>query len=191
MDEIAAAAGRDPVELRMQLLKDAPRHRNVLSIAAEKSEWGKAKSGDVFQGVALQGFHHTPAAMVAEISISDNGQVSVQRVVCAVDCGTVINPKIVEAQMIGGIVFGLIATLKSAISIKNGSVQEGNFDEFPLLRMGEVPIVDVTIVDSTEPPSGIGETGVPPIAPAVTNAIFAATGKRIRSLPVDFTALAG
>ena len=191
MDEIAAASGRDPVELRMQLLKDAPRHRHVLKLAADKSKWGRVKSQGIFQGIALQGFHDTPAAMVADVSVADNGRVTVRRVVCAVDCGTVINPKIVEAQLIGGIIFGLTATLKSSITVEMGRIQQTNFDEFPLLRMDEVPHIDVFVADSSEPPSGIGEVGVPPIAPAVTNAIFAATGKRVRSLPVDYDWLAG
>jgi CO/xanthine dehydrogenase Mo-binding subunit len=191
MDEIAAASGMDPVDLREQLLKEAPRHRNVLRIVAEKSGWGKSKSAGVFQGVALQAFHNTPVAMVADISVADDGRVTVHKVVCAVDCGTVINPKIVEAQLIGGIVFGLTATLKSSITVEKGRVQQSNFDEFPLLRMDEVPKVDVYIAESKEPPSGIGEVGVPPIAPAVTNAIFTATAKRLRSLPVDYDKLAG
>jgi isoquinoline 1-oxidoreductase beta subunit len=190
MDEIAAASGLDPVELRMQLLKNAPRYRNVLRIAAEKSGWGKLKSAGVFQGVALQAFHNTPVAMVADISVSDNGRVGVHRVVCAVDCGTVINPKIVEAQMVSGIVFGLTATLKSSITVEKGRIQQSNFDDFPLLRMNEVPKIEVYIAASKEPPSGIGEAGVPPIAPAVTNALFAATGKRVRSLPLGDDTLA-
>jgi len=129
--------------------------------------------------------------MVANVSVAGDGQVTVHRVVCAVDCGTVINPKIVEAQMIGGIVFGLTATLKSLITVDKGRVQQGNFDDFALLRMDEVPKIDVHLAASNKPPSGIGEVGVPPIAPAVINAIFAATGKRLRSLPVDFDKLAG
>ena len=191
MDEIAAASGIDPIELRMQLLKDAPRHRNVLEIAAKKSGWGKAQSSGIFQGVALQAFHNTPTAMVADVSVADDGQVTVLRVVCAVDCGIVINPKIVQAQLIGGIIFGLTATMKSFISVEKGRVQQSNFDDFQLLRMDEVPKVDVYIAKSKEPPTGIGEVGVPPIAPAVTNAIFAATGKRVRSLPVAYDKLAG
>lgn len=191
MDEIAAASGKDPIELRLQLLKNAPRHRQVLKIAAEKSGWGKQASTGVYQGVALQAFHNTPAAMVADISVGADGQVAVHRVVCVVDCGTVINPKIVEAQLIGGIIFGLTATLKSSITVEKGRVRQINFDEFPILRMDEVPKVDVHTIESAEPPSGIGEVGVPPVAPAVTNAIFAATGNRVRSLPVDHGQLVG
>jgi len=191
MDEIAKAGHKDPIELRLQLLNEAPRHRHVLKLAAEKSGWGKSRPAGVYQGVALQEFHDTPAAMVADISVADNGRVKVHRVVCAVDCGTVINPKIVEAQLVGGVIFGLTATLKGSITVEKGRVQQSNFDEFPLLRIDEAPQVDVYIADSKNPPSGIGEVGVPPIAPAVTNAIFAATGKRIRSLPVDPADLGG
>jgi isoquinoline 1-oxidoreductase subunit beta len=124
-------------------------------------------------------------AMVANISVADDGKVTVHKVVCAVDCGMVINPKIVEAQLIGGVVFGLTAALKGSITVEKGRVQQGNFDAFPLLRMDEVPKVDVYIAESEAAPTGIGEVGVPPVAPAITNAIFAATGKRLRSLPVD------
>ena len=191
MDEIAVAGGMDPIELRLKLLSKAPRHGGVLKLAAEKSGWGKSRPAGIFQGVALQDFHDTPAAMVADVSVSDKGRVKVHRVVCAVDCGIVINPRIVEAQLVSGVVFGLTATLKSSITIEKGRVQQSNFDDFPLMRMDEVPQVDVFIADSKEPPSGIGEVGVPPIAPAITNAIFAATGKRIRSLPVNPAELAG
>ena len=191
MDEIAAAGHKDPIDLRLQLLKEAPRHRHVLELAAEKSGWSKSRPTCVYQGIALQEFHDTPAAMVANISVSDSGRVRVLRVVCAVDCGTVINPKIVEAQLVSGVIFGLTATLKGSITVEKGLVQQSNFDEFPLLRMDEAPQVDVYIADSKNPPSGIGEVGVPPIAPAVVNAIFAATGKRIRSLPVNPAELAG
>ena len=191
LDEIAVASKMDPVELRMQLLKDAPRYRNVLRLAAKESGWRKSKSTGVFQGIALQAFHDTPAAMVADISVADNGGITVHRVVCAVDCGTVINPKIVESQITSGIVFGLTATLKSSITVEKGRVQQSNFDEFPILRMDEAPKIDVFIAKSKQPPTGIGEVGVPPIAPAVTNAIFAATGRRVRSLPVDRDFLVG
>jgi CO/xanthine dehydrogenase Mo-binding subunit len=191
VDEIAAFSGMDPVALRLELLKEMPRYSNVLQIAASKSGWGQPAAAGVFQGVALHAFHQTPVAIVADVSVNQDGRVNVHRVVCAVDCGTVINPKIVEAQLVGGVVFGLTATLKSSITVEKGQVQETNFDSFPLLRIDEMPQVEVHIVDSTQPPSGIGEVGVPPISPAVTNAIFAATGKRIRSLPVNDQQLAG
>ena len=185
IDEIAAASGQDPVSLRLQLLKGTPKHLNVLKLAAEKAGWGRRLPGGRYQGIAVHAFHDTPAAMVAEVSVGRDGQVTVHRVVCAVDCGTVINLKSIEAQLAGGIAFGISATLKSSVSIKDNRIQESNFDDFPILQINEMPRVDVHIVKSTEPPAGIGEVGVPPIAPAVTNAIFAATGKRIRKIPVD------
>jgi isoquinoline 1-oxidoreductase beta subunit len=184
MDEIARAAGKDPYELRYELLSNAPKHRGVLKLAAEKAGWGNKLPEGVFRGIAVHAFHDTPAAMVAEISVDRKGGVKVHRVVAAVDCGIVINPKIVEAQMVGGIAFGLTAVLKGKVTIKKGRVQQSNFDNFPLLRMDEMPKVEVHIVASTNPPTGIGEVPVPPIGPAVTNAIFAATGKRIRTIPV-------
>ena len=185
MDEIADASGLDPVDLRMRLLKDAPRHRRVVQLAAEKSGWGRPNSSGIFQGIALHAFHDTPVAMVSDVSVDSDGRINVHRVVCAVDCGTVINPRIVEAQLIGGVVFGLTATLKGSITVEKGRVQQTNFDEFPLLRMDEMPKVEVYTADSNRPPTGIGEVGVPPVSPAVTNAVFSATGKRIRSLPVN------
>jgi len=191
MDEIAAATGRDPVELRVRLLHDVPRHRTVLETAAGKADWGKRLPDGVFRGVALHAFHGTPVAMVAEISVEKGGRVRVHRVVCAVDCGIAVNPKMVEAQIAGGVVFGLTATLKSSLRIKEGRVRESNFHDFPILRMNETPKVEVHIIKSVSPPTGIGEVGVPPIGPAVTNALFQATGKRIRTLPVDAAELTG
>ena len=123
-------------------------------------------------------------AQVAEVSVAVDGKIRVHRVVCAVDCGTVVNPDIVRAQMEGGIVFGLSAALKSGISIESGRVVQSNFHDYPILRFEEMPTVDVHIVPSSEPPSGIGEMGVPPIAPALANAVYAATGKRVRHLPI-------
>ncbi len=185
LDELAAAAGRDPYEYRLKLLDGRPRLLNVLKLAAEKSEWGRPLEDGVYRGIAAHEFHHTLLSCVVEASVGKKGRVKVHRVICAVDCGIVINPKIVEAQIRGGIVFGLTATLKSAVSIKKGRVQQGNFDDFPLLRMDEMPQIDVYIVPSTEPPTGIGESAVPMIAPAVTNAVYAATGKRVRKIPID------
>lgn len=185
LDEIATASGRDPVDLRLHLLKEAPKQRGVLELAVDRAGWGRRLPEGVFQGVALHTFHGTPVAMVAEVSVGTGGRVRVHRVVSAVDCGTAVNPKMVKAQIRGGVVFGLTAAIKSAVSIGKGRVRESNFHDFPLLRMDETPHVDVHIVPSTEPPTGIGETGVPPVAPAVTNALYRATGKRIRRLPVD------
>jgi CO/xanthine dehydrogenase Mo-binding subunit len=185
IDEIAAASGKDPVDLRLRLLRDAPRHRAVLEVAAAKAGWGRRPPEGIFRGVALHAFHGTPVAMVADVSVEKNGRVRVHRVVCGVECGTAVNPRMVEAQIAGGVVFGLTATLKSSVSIKNGRVREANFDDFPILRMRETPRVETHIVKSTAPPNGVGEAGVPPVAPAVANGLFQATGIRIRSLPVN------
>jgi len=185
IDEIAAASGKDPFDLRFELLRKAPKRRGALKLAATKAGWGKKPPEGIFRGIAVHDFHHTACAMVVELSVGRDGNVKVHRVICAVDCGIVINPELVEAQMAGGIAFGLTATLKSSVSIKNGRVEQSNFDDFPLLRMDEMPKVEVHIVPSTDPPTGIGEVPVPPIAPAVTNAVFAATGKRLRTIPID------
>jgi isoquinoline 1-oxidoreductase beta subunit len=184
MDEIAAAAGKDPVQLRLELLRDSPKRKAVLEMAADKAGWDRPALEGVHRGVAVHQFHDTPAAMVVEVSVSDDGLVTVHRVVCAVHCGIVINPKIVEAQMIGGIAFGLSAALKSSITFRNGRAEQSNFDDFPIVRMDDMPQTEVHIVPSADPPTGIGEVAVPPIAPAVANGIYAATGKRIRKLPI-------
>jgi CO/xanthine dehydrogenase Mo-binding subunit len=185
MDEIAIAAGKDPFVLRMELLKGEPRLQNVLKLAAEKAGWGSSPPEGLYRGLAALNFHQTMLAFVVEISVDKNEGVRVHRVICALDCGIVINPKIVEAQIKGGIVFGLTATLKSKITIQNSQVVQRNFDDFPLLRMDEMPEVQVHIVPSMDPPHGIGESAVPLIGPAVANAVYAATGKRIRKLPIS------
>jgi isoquinoline 1-oxidoreductase beta subunit len=185
VDELAAAGGKDPLEVRRRLLKDSPRALTVLNLAAEKAGWGKAGAGR-FQGVALVNNIGSFTAEVAEIEIR-KGKPRVVRVVCAVDCGRVVNPAIVKQQMESGIVYGLTAALKGAITIHQGRVQQANFDKYEMLRIDEMPPIEVHIVSSTEEPGGVGEASVPPIAPAVGNAIFAATGKRVRSLPISFT----
>jgi len=190
IDECAAAAKADPFEYRRGLLANAPRHRGVLELAAAKAGWGTAppSGGGRARGIAVFKSFESFVAQVAEVSVSPAGEVRVHRVVCAVDCGMYVNPDTVEAQMQGGIVFGLTAALKGAITIDKGRVQQGNFDDYEMLRMNEMPVVEVYIVPSTEAPGGIGEPGTPPIAPAVCNAIFAATGKRIRKLPIGTVA---
>ncbi len=185
MDEIAAASGRDPLDLRLQLLKRSPELTKVLSRAAERAGWGNPTQMGAARGLSVHNFHGTAVATVAEVSIDSSGRIKVPRVVCAVDCGIVINPRIVEQQISGGIAFGLTATLKSAVTIRNGRLEQTNLDSFPLLNMNEMPEVDVLIVPSSRHPSGIGEVSVPGIAPAVCNAVFEATGKRFRSLPLD------
>jgi len=183
MDEIAHAAGKDPVEFRLALLKDKPRHAAVLRLAAEKAGWGAPAPAGRFRGVAVAESFRSYVAQVAEISISKPGLPRVHRVVCAVDCGVAVNPDQVRAQMEGGIGFGLGAILKSRITLDKGRIVEGNFDGYDVLRIDEMPSVEVHIVKSSAPPTGVGEPGVPPIGPAVANAMFNATGKRIRILP--------
>jgi isoquinoline 1-oxidoreductase beta subunit len=183
MDELAAAGGKDPVELRRKLLAQNPRLLGVLELAAQKADWGKPLPAGRFRGVAVVNNVGSYTAQVAEVSLNQ-GKVRVHRVVCAVDCGHVVNPAIVEQQIRSAIVYGLTAALKGEITIDKGRVQQANFNTYDMLRIDESPVVDVHIVTSTENPGGIGEAGVPAIAPAVCNAVFAATGKRIRRLPI-------
>jgi isoquinoline 1-oxidoreductase subunit beta len=183
VDEMAAATGKDPYEFRRRLLAKQPRHLGVLDLAAQKAGWGTPLPAGRFRGIAVVQAFDTYVAEVAEISL-DKGSLRVHRVVCAVDCGRVCNPATVEAQMQGSVVFGLSAALKGEITIERGRVQQSNFHDYDLLRMNEMPVVDVHVVRSEEAPTGCGEPGVPPIAPAVCNAIFAATRKRIRRLPI-------
>lgn len=184
IDELAHAAGKDPYEYRKSLLAKAPRHAAVLAMAAEKAGWGTPIAAGRSRGIAMHESFGSHVAEVAEVSVAPDGSVRVHRVVCAVDCGAVVNPLTVEAQMQSGIVFGLTAALYGEITIQHGGAVQGNFDAYRMLRMPEMPVVEVHIVPSTEPPGGVGEPGTPPIAPAVANAVFAATGKRIRRLPI-------
>lgn len=188
IDELAAAAGADPYEFRRALLKKHPRHLGVLRLAAEKAGWStplRAGTGERRgRGIAVVQSFNSYVAQVAEVTVKSDGTLRVDRVVCAVDCGLAINPDVIRAQMEGGIGYGLAAALHSAITLDNGVVQETNFHQYAPLRMSEMPRVEVHIVPSPEPPTGVGEPGTPVIAPAVANAIFAATGKRIRKLPI-------
>ena len=183
IDELARAAGKDPVAFRRELLRDHPRHLGVLNLAAEKAGWGAPLPEGRFRGVAVHESFNTYVAQVAEISLREGGGIEVERVVCAVDCGIPINPDIIRAQMEGGIGFGLGAVLKSEITLDQGRVEQANFDSYQVLTIEEMPKVEVHIVPSTESPTGVGEPGVPPIGPAVANAVQAATGKAIRALP--------
>ncbi|MFO1035983.1 MAG: xanthine dehydrogenase family protein molybdopterin-binding subunit [Geminicoccaceae bacterium] len=185
IDELAAAAGKDPVDHRRALLEKAPRARAVLDLAAEKAGWGEKLPAGKGRGVALVLGFDTYIAQVAEVAVAGDGSVRVERVVCAVDCGTVVNPDTVAAQMQGGIMYGLTAALHGEITLKDGRVEQANFDTYPILRIDEAPKVEVHIVPSEEAPGGIGEPGTATIAPAVVNAVFAATGKRLRKLPID------
>jgi isoquinoline 1-oxidoreductase beta subunit len=183
IDELADAAGKDPVEYRRRLLQKHPRHLGVLDVAAEKAGWGRALPSGQARGVAVHESFGSFAAQVAEVSMH-RGRIRVHRVVCAIDCGIAVNPEAIVAQMESGIAYGLAAALHSALHIKNGRVQESNFHDYRVLRLSEMPVVEVHIVPSTEKPGGIGEVGVPPIAPAVANAVFALTGQRLRELPL-------
>jgi isoquinoline 1-oxidoreductase beta subunit len=184
IDEAAHAAGKDPVAFRRALLAKHPRHRGVLDLVAAKAGWGKALPAGHGLGVALHESFGSFVAQVAEVSVTAKGAIRVHRVVCAVDCGRIVNPDTVAAQMESGIIFGLSAALHGAITLKDGRVEQDNFDGYPIARMNEAPRIEVHIVQSSEPPGGVGEPGVPPLAPAVANALFAVTGTRLRSLPM-------
>lgn len=191
MDELAHAAGIDPYEFRGRLLGDHPRHRAVLDLAAQKAGWGGSLRDGRGRGIAVHKSFGSFVAQAVEASVGRDGKVRVHKVVCAVDCGRVTNPNTVEAQMEGGIVFGLTAALYGAITLKDGRVEQSNFHDYPMLTIKEMPKVEVHIVQSDAPPSGVGEPGTPPIAPAVANAVFAVTGKRVRRLPIPSEELKG
>jgi isoquinoline 1-oxidoreductase subunit beta len=190
LDEVAHAGGKDPYELRRKLLVNQPRMLGVLDLAAQKANWGSKLPPGLARGIAGHFSFDSYVAQVVEASVAKNGEVRVHRVVCAVDCGMVINPDTVKAQMEGGIVFGLTAALKTEITLKNGKVEQSNFHDYQMLRIFESPRIEVYIVPSTVNPTGVGEPGVPPVAPALANAIFAATGKRVRRLPIRASDLA-
>jgi isoquinoline 1-oxidoreductase subunit beta len=183
-DELAHAGGKDPYELRRALLAKQPRMLGVLELVAQKANWGTTPAAGRGRGIATHFSFDSYVAQVAEVSVDKDGSVRVHRVVCAVDCGRVVNPDTVKAQMEGGINFGLTAALKSEITFDRGRVQQRNFHDYQMLRINEAPQIEVYIVPSTEKPTGVGEPSVPPVAPAVVNAIFAATGKRVRKLPI-------
>jgi isoquinoline 1-oxidoreductase beta subunit len=193
MDELAAAAKQDAVAYRRALLDKTPRAKAVLELAAEKAGWGQplpaTSAARVGRGVSVQFAFATYMAHVAEVEVSKDGAVRVRRVVCAVDCGTVVNPDTVRAQIQSAVNFGITAALYGKITLKDGRVEQTNFDSYQILRMNEAPAIEVHIVQSSEPPGGMGEAGTSAIVPAVANAIFAATGKRLRKLPVDTVAL--
>jgi isoquinoline 1-oxidoreductase beta subunit len=191
MDELAHAAKKDPLAFRLALLKDKPRHAGVLKLAADKAGWSKALPKGRARGIALAESFNTYVAQVAEIHLAEDGTVQVDRVVVAVDCGQAVNPDIVRAQMEGGVGFALSAALYSELTLDKGVVGQSNFDGFEVLRIDKMPKLEVHIVPSREKPTGVGEPGVPPLAPAVANAVAALTGKRIRTLPIAKTNLKG
>jgi isoquinoline 1-oxidoreductase beta subunit len=183
LDELAQAAGRDPFELRRELLAKHPRHKAVLELAAEKAGWGKPLPAGRARGIAVHESFASYVANVVEVTLGKNGLPKVERVVCAVDCGIAINPDVVRAQMEGGIGFGLGAALYGEITLDKGKVAQSNFHDYRPLRMDDMPRVEVHIVPSAEAPTGVGEPGVPCVAPAVANAFFHLTGQRVRRLP--------
>ena len=185
IDELAAAAKKDPVDYRLALLAGSPRAKAVLRLAAEKAGWGRPLPKGRGRGVATQFVFGTYLAEVAEVEVSKDGEIRVQRVVCAVDCGLVVNPDTVQAQVQSAVVFGISAALFGKITLKDGRVEQTNFDTYRALRMSETPPIEMHIVRNTEAPGGMGEPGTSAIVPAVVNAIFAATGRRLRKLPAD------
>ncbi|MDF2180606.1 xanthine dehydrogenase family protein molybdopterin-binding subunit [Neptuniibacter sp. CAU 1671] len=184
MDELASQLGQDPVELRMQLLEKHPRWQGVLKLAAEKANWGAPLPEGWGRGVAVHESFHSYVAQVAEVSVQPNGQYKVERVVCAVDCGVAVNPDVIKAQMEGCIGFGLGPVINSEITLTAGKVDQTNYHNYQVARINNMLRVEVFIVPSAEPPTGVGEPGVPPLAPAVANALAAATGKRFYQLPI-------
>jgi isoquinoline 1-oxidoreductase subunit beta len=191
LDELADAAGRDPLEIRRELLKDQPRHLRVLERAAKEAGWGKPLPEGRGRGIAVHSSFGSYVAQVAEVSVSPQGKVRVHRVVCAIDCGPIVNPDTIAAQMEGSVVYALSAALYGQITFEKGRVQQSNFHDYPVLRFDEMPLVETHIVTSSDSMGGVGEPAVPPLAPAVTNAIFAATGHRVRRLPIDSKRLVG
>jgi len=185
IDELAAAAKKDPVRYRLALLDKSPRAKAVLQLAADKAGWGQPLAKGSGRGVSVQYVFGSYMAQVAEVDVSKDGDVRVRRVVCAVDCGAAVNPDTIRAQVQSGVIFGISAALFGQVTLKDGRVEQTNFDTYRVLRMSEAPLVEVHIVQNTEHPGGLGEPGTSAIVPAVMNAIFAATGKRLRKPPVD------
>jgi isoquinoline 1-oxidoreductase beta subunit len=183
IDELAFETKQDPVQFRRDRLKHAPRHLAVLNLAAEKAGWGSALPAGRARGVALHESFGTIVAQIVEVSL-DSGEPRVHRVVCAVDCGVAVNPNIVAQQMEGAVVFALSAALHGRVDIREGVVQQRNFPAYPLVSLSRAPKVETWLVHSQRAPAGVGEPGVPPLAPALASALFALTGKRHRSLPL-------
>lgn len=185
IDELAAESKQDPLVFRIKLLTKHPKHKRVLALAGEKANWGLPLPPNKARGVALHESFNTIVAQVAEVTVMKDGSYCVDKVTCVVDCGLAVNPDIIKAQMEGGIGFGLSAVLLNEITFKDGRVEQSNFHDYQVLRIAQMPAIDVHIVSSVEPPTGVGEPAVPVIAPAVANALRAATGKSYRCLPID------
>jgi len=191
IDELAKKAGKDPVAFRRDMLGKSPRLKAALELAASKSGWGTALPPRTGRGVAVQTSFGSFIATVAEAEVDESGEVRVRRIVSAVDTGIVVNPDTVVAQLQGGLIFGLTAALYGEITIDKGRVQQSNFHDYRMLRIDQVPAIEVHLINSGEAPGGIGETGTTAAPPALGNAIFAATGIRLRRLPIDRKVLAG
>src|SRR5580658_528112 len=191
IDDLAHAAGQDPVAFRLALLDKQPRHAGVLKLVAEKAGWGKSLEKGKGLGIAVHQSFNTFVAEAAEVAVAPDGRITVEKVTCAVDCGIAVNPDVIVAQMEGGIGYALGAALRNKITLAQGEVEQSNFDSYEPLRIEDMPKVEVHIVASAAAPTGVGEPGVPALAPAVSNAIFAATGRRLRSLPFADTSLKG
>jgi isoquinoline 1-oxidoreductase subunit beta len=185
VDELAAAAKTDPLKYRLALLQENPRARAVLQVAAEKAQWGRAMGERQGRGLSLQFAFGTYMAQVAEVEVAPDGSVAVRRIVCALDSGVIVNPDTVRAQVQSAVIFGISGALYGQATLRNGRIEQSNFHDVRVLRINEAPQIEVHIIASTEAPGGMGEPGTSCLAPAVTNAIFAATGKRVRKLPVD------
>ncbi len=185
IDILAKEAGKDPLEFRLAMLKDKPRHAGALKLAAEKAGWGKPLDKGVYRGLAVHESFSSYVAQVADVTLADDGTFKVKRVVCAIDCGVAVNPDVVAAQMEGGIGYGLGAALKSAITLKDGAVEQSNFHDYEVMRISQMPAIEVHIVPSTEKPTGVGEPGTPVVLPAVANALLSATGVRTSVLPMS------
>jgi isoquinoline 1-oxidoreductase beta subunit len=187
IDELATATGRDPVDLRRELLAENPRTLRALEVAAERSGWGSPMPKAKARGIACSSFL-SHSAQVTEVSLDDRGRVHIDKVIYALDCGIEVNPDLIRAQVEGGLLFGLSAAAWGEVILgEGGEILTQNFDRYPVMRMRSVPAIEVHLIDSTEPPTGVGEVSIPSAAPALTNAIAALTGTRVRQLPINNT----
>jgi isoquinoline 1-oxidoreductase beta subunit len=187
IDELAHAAGKDPYTYRRELLADHPRNLGVLDRVAKEINWTTPPPKGVFRGIAQHSCFGSFCAEAVEVSVGASGEIKILRVVAAIDCGPVVNPDGVRAQLESAIIFGLSAALKGEITLENGGVKQSNFHDYAVMRMNETPKIEAHIIESTHPVTGVGEPGLPPLAPALGNALFAATGNRQRKLPLSLS----